>query len=405
MSRLSKLLKVIVADDESIIREGIVQSIRWSEMGLQVVAEAEDGEEALELAIAHQADLMLVDISMPIMNGLELIKRLKTNIPKCKVSIITGHDEFTYAQEAIKLDVEDYILKPVDPKYLSDVLAAMIKKIEDEQYHHKLIEQASTQIDKNISILRERFAQEWIKGHIDENILYEQLNFLSLPLSTPKGVTLISWNTNHQLYINSERDKQLIRYAIENIANECLNEYNNEYLLFRDDHNDFVIITNNKIDETMFSKITNLVKKYLKVNIEYYSVDLYYGASSVHQGYIEAKNEVYRTRQLTPIIKQAKQIIDQKYWESTLSLEKIAVHLNVTSVYLSRLFKQELALTFVQYITYVRMKQAMQLLSSSSFTINEISEKVGYESQHYFSTAFRKSMGMSPNQFRKHSCN
>lgn len=403
MGRLSKLLKVIVADDESIIREGIVQSISWREMGLQVVAEAEDGEEALELAIAHQADLMLVDISMPIMNGLELIKQLKTNIPKCKVSIITGHDEFTYAQEAIKLDVEDYILKPVDPKYLSDVLLAMMKKIEDEQYHQKLIEQAATQIDKNITILRERFGQEWIKGGIGENILQEQLNFLGLPLSRPKGLALISWNTNHQLHINSERDKQLIRYAIENIAHECLIEFDDKYLLFRDDHNDFVIITNNRIDEVMFSKITGLVKKYLKVNTEYYSVDLYYGASSVHQGYIEAKNEVYRTRQLTPIIKQAKQIIDQKYWESTLSLEKLAVNLNVSSVYLSRLFKQELALTFVQYITYVRMKQAMQLLTHSSLTINEISEKIGYESQHYFSTAFRKAMGMSPNQFRKHS--
>jgi len=401
VSKLKEALKVILADDESIIREGIAQSINWQELGLQLVAEAEDGEEALEQAILHQADLMLVDISMPIMNGLELIKQLKVTTPKCKVSIITGHDEFTYAKEAIKLDVEDYILKPVDPHHLTDVLVSMIKKIEDEQYHERLIKQASSQIDKNITVLRERFGQEWVKGNLDEKELAEQLQFLNLPISSPQGLTLLSWNTDHQLLLNTERDKHLIRYAIENIVCECLNEYNYTYFLFRDDRHDFVIVSNSKIEEPVNIKITELVKKYLKIEIDYSNVNLYYGAQSVHQGYIEAKNEVYRSRQLTPIIKQAKQLINEKYWDSTLSLEKLAVQLNVTSVYLSRLFKQELGLTFVHYITYVRMKQAMLLLSQSTLTINEISEKIGYESQHYFSTAFRKAIGMSPNQFRK----
>lgn len=401
MSTLTRRLKVILADDESIIREGIAQSINWNEMGLELVAEAEDGEEALALALEHQVDLMLVDLSMPIMNGLELIKQLKINIPACKVSIITGHDEFTYAKEAIKLGVEDYILKPVDPQYLSDVLAAMIKKIEDEHYHKKLIEQASTQIDKNISVLRERFGQEWVKGNLEDNELYEQLQFLQLPFSTPQGIALMTWNTDHQLQINTERDKHLIRYAIENIVCECLDELELSYFLFKDEFNDFVIITNTTIEQHVFTKIFELVKKYLKMNIEYSSVHLYNGANSVHQGYIEAKNEVYRSRQLTPLIKQAKQLINQKYWESSLSLERLAFQLNVTSVYLSRLFKQELGLTFVQYITYVRMKQAMQLLTQTSLSINEIAEHIGYESQHYFSTAFRKAMGMSPNQFRK----
>lgn len=392
-----------MADDESIIREGIAQSIGWQELGLQLVAEAEDGEEALELAVAHQADLMLVDISMPILNGLELIKQLKEQLPKCKVSIITGHDEFSYAQEAIKLDVEDYILKPVDPKYLSEVLAAMIKKIEDEQFHSRLIEQASSQIDKNITVLRERFGHNWVKGQCDEKELQEQLQFLNLPFSSPKGLAILTWNTDHQLHMNTERDKHLIRYAIENIVRECLDELEYTYFLFRDEHHDLVIITNHIVAHTLFMKIVELVRKYLRVNLEYSNVPLYYGASSVSQGYIEAKNEVYRSRQLTPIIKQAKHIINEKYWESSLSLEKLAVQLNVTSVYLSRLFKQELGLTFVQYITYVRMKHAMQYLSQSSLSMHEISEKIGYESQHYFSTAFRKAIGMSPNQFRKQS--
>lgn len=395
------MLKVIVADDERIIREGIAQSIDWEKLGLKLVAEAEDGEEALELAIKHDVDMMLVDLSMPIMNGLELIKQLKINVPHCKVSIITGHDEFSYAQEAIKLDVQDYILKPVDPQYVEEVLASMTKHIDNEQVHEKLLKQASSQIDKNINVLRERFGQDWITGNVEDDELLEQLQFLKLPSETPQILTLITWNTDHQLKLSSERDKQLIRYAIENIVDECLQEQEQTYFMFRDKRNDFVVIHFGEVKKEWYVTITNLVSQYLKISLEYSSISLFQGVNSIHQGYIEAKNELYRFTQLTPIIRQAKHIIDNKYWESSLSLEKLAVQLNVTSVYLSRLFKQELGLNFIQYITYVRMKQAMQLLKQSSLSINEISEQIGYETQHYFSTAFRKMVGVSPNQFRK----
>lgn len=400
---MSRMLKVIVADDERIIREGIAQSIHWEKLGLQLVAEAEDGEEALELAIKHDADMMLVDLSMPIMNGLELIKQLKIYVPHCKVSIITGHDEFSYAQEAIKLDVQDYILKPVDPRHLEEVLVSMTKIIDNEHVHEKLLKQASSQIDKNISVLRERFGQDWIKGNVEDDELLEQLQFLKLPSETPQVLTLMTWNTGHQLKLSSERDKQLIRYAIENIVDECLQEQKQTYFMFRDERNDFVIIHFGEFKQEWYDTITSHVSQYLKINLEHSSIFLFQGVHSIHQGYIEAKNELYRSTQLTLIVRQAKQIIDNKYWESSLSLEKLAVQLNVTSVYLSRLFKQELGFNFVQYITYVRMRHAMQLLKQSSLSINEIAEQVGFETQHYFSTAFRKVVGVSPNQFRKQS--
>ena len=400
---MTKALKVIIADDESIIREGIAQSVNWEKLGLQLVAEAEDGEEALELALKHTADMMLVDLSMPIMNGLELIKQLKDKLPKCKVSIITGHDEFAYAQEAIKLDVEEYILKPVDPKHLEETLLAMTNKIERERVHEKLFEQASYQIDKNLHVLRERFGQEWIRGEVEEDALQEQLQFLKLPVDAPQQLSLMSWDTEQPLRIHSERDKQLIRYAIENIVHEYMYKQDERYYMFRDERNDFIIINYLWSEGAWFEDIAELVRHYLKIELKICSIPLFYGVNSIQQAYIEAKNELHLTQKLTPIIKQAKHIIDEKYWESSLSLEKLAVQLNVTSVYLSRLFKQELGLNFVQYLTYVRMKHARHLLKQSSLSIQEIALQVGYDTQHYFSTAFRKMVGVSPNQFRKQS--
>lgn len=103
--------KVMIADDEGIIREGIRQCVDWDSLGMTVVAEAEDGEEALELAVQHSIHIALVDLNMPIMHGMELMKRLREQLPGCKIIVITGHDEFSYAQESIRLQVNDYILE------------------------------------------------------------------------------------------------------------------------------------------------------------------------------------------------------------------------------------------------------------------------------------------------------
>nr|6SWB_A Chain A, Two-component response regulator [Geobacillus stearothermophilus]6SWB_B Chain B, Two-component response regulator [Geobacillus stearothermophilus] len=125
--------KVLIADDEAIIREGIRESIDWNEFNMEVVAEAEDGEEALELALRHRVDVLFVDLSMPIMDGLTLMKYAREKLPNCHMIVITGYDEFSYAQEAIRLQVDDYLLKPTDPQRLREVVAKVKEKLEQEQ--------------------------------------------------------------------------------------------------------------------------------------------------------------------------------------------------------------------------------------------------------------------------------
>jgi two-component system response regulator YesN len=119
---MQQLLKVLIADDEPIIREGIRDSIEWDKIGMVVAAEAEDGEEALELALEYEIDILLADLNMPIMNGLTLIENIRNNLPECRVIVVSGYDEFRYAQAALRLQVDDYILKPIKPKNLTEVL-------------------------------------------------------------------------------------------------------------------------------------------------------------------------------------------------------------------------------------------------------------------------------------------
>lgn len=395
-----KRWKVIVADDEAIIREGIIGSIPWATMQLEVVAEAEDGEEALEAALEHKADIMLVDLSMPIMNGLTLIRKLQSELPNCKVMIITGHDEFAYAQEAIKLEVHDYILKPVNPQLLMNVLQNIVSKLEENHIQQQLIEQAAKQIDKNINLLRERFCQDWVSGQLTEHETMEQLQFLQMTVTPPLVVGIIRLqNVMRERRIAGERDRQLLLYAIENIATECLEEQ--LLTLFRDEKQDIILMLQQYPESAVNEYMLESISRYLKVEIMLnyaYNTQSFIG---VHQAYMEIKEKMNREAKLSPLIKQAKEWIESNYANQNVSLDQLAGYLHVTSVYISRLFKQELGYSFVHYLTYVRMKHAVQLLQDRSLSIHEISEQIGYDTQHYFSTAFKRMIGMSPNQYRK----
>ncbi|VTR59495.1 nitrate/nitrite response regulator protein [Actinobacillus pleuropneumoniae] len=185
---MKKAYQVLIADDEPIIREGIRDAVDWGALGMEVAAEAEDGEEALELALSQPIDIMLVDMNMPFLDGIGLMKRMKEERPECRFVIITGHDEFAYAQEAIRLGVKDYILKPVNAEHLIQVLSSVRDELNDHQIQESYLKKASEQIEKNIPLLRERFCLEWMHGLLDEEEAIEQLEFLGLPPCRPPGL-------------------------------------------------------------------------------------------------------------------------------------------------------------------------------------------------------------------------
>ncbi|MCR2807742.1 response regulator [Paenibacillus soyae] len=395
---MSRKWRALIADDEAIIREGIRSSVPWEALSLEVVGEAEDGEEALELAVEKQAHVLLVDLSMPIMNGLTLIGHLRQQLPHCKIVIVTGHDEFAYAYEAIKLEVDDYILKPVNPEALTEVLRRIVQKLEETAANGELLQMAAKQIDKNFALLRERFCLEWMKGELSEDEIAEQLAFLGMPSEAPDMVGVIRWPEQSKgKAFFSEKDRQLLLFAIENIMEEHLREYASVH--FRDDVGLIVVLIWGRPDESAFRQIETAVADYLKIQIVASFLENREG--DVPSLYAEAKSSVNKETRLSPLVRRTKELIGERYAEPSLSLEGIANELNVSPVYLSRLFKQEAGASFISLLTQTRLKEAIRLLSETDLTMNEIAEKTGYESQHYFSTSFKKATGLPPNQYRK----
>ena len=159
------MIKVLIADDEPRIRRGI-RNIIGLEDGFEIVGEAEDGEEALCLAKEKKPDILLLDICMPFLNGIQLIEELNKALCNPVVIIISGHDEFNYAQAALRLKVFDYILKPIDRENFKITLSkakeevvSRIKENEKESFKNKVLE-------NNISYFSNRYSKTKIIYHI-----------------------------------------------------------------------------------------------------------------------------------------------------------------------------------------------------------------------------------------------
>ena len=116
------MLKVFLAEDETLIREGLRDNIPWEQYGYRFVGEAADGEIALPLMRKTKPDVLITDIKMPFMDGLSLSRIVREELPKTKIIIISGYDDFEYAQEAIAIGVDQYLLKPVTRMNLRKVL-------------------------------------------------------------------------------------------------------------------------------------------------------------------------------------------------------------------------------------------------------------------------------------------
>lgn len=124
---------LLIVDDEYLVRRGIKQLVDYDTLNISEVYEASNGKEALEIFMTHKPGLILADINMPEMNGLELAEKVKAHSPGTKIALITGYDYFDYAVTALKAGVDDYVLKPVSKKDIEALLKKLIQKIQNDK--------------------------------------------------------------------------------------------------------------------------------------------------------------------------------------------------------------------------------------------------------------------------------
>lgn len=135
------MYRVLLVDDEEDVREGLVIEVDWEALDLRIVGLAENGREALEMAERVEPDIVVTDISMPFMDGLELARRLRERNPLVKVVILTGYDEFDYARQAVSLSVDEYLLKPFSAGHLTELLTRLRAQMASEVAEREDVQQ------------------------------------------------------------------------------------------------------------------------------------------------------------------------------------------------------------------------------------------------------------------------
>jgi len=259
------MIRCILAEDEQILRRGLIVTTDWESLGCVIIGEAENGQQALELVKRFKPDLIITDIRMPLLDGLELIRETQ-KICDAEFLIMSGYNDFDYCKEAITLGVTEYLCKPIDEDEFESAVSRVREKINKKRVHQQLISQVDI--------------------------------------------------SNNDTFIQFERS---------------------------------------------FGNVSSIQNQYVLAALDY---------------------------------------IKENFSEN-ISIKDVCKTLLISESYLSKLFKEHTSYSFVRHLANYRMRKACELLRDPMTRIYAVAEQVGYKDQRYFSTVFKKTTGLTPQEFRE----
>ncbi len=199
------MYKVFLVEDEFVIREGIKSKIPWEEEGFKIVGDVSDGELAYPMIIREQPDILITDIKMPFMDGLELSKLLKKEMPQLKIIIISGYSDFGYAQQAIDIGISEYLLKPVTAMKLLAAVKNAATAIEKERNERQILEQYQMLVYQKQSEKRKDFFNALVSGKMSLSQIMEQEEELGINMvASAFCVILFQFKLQEDMYEYSD---------------------------------------------------------------------------------------------------------------------------------------------------------------------------------------------------------
>ena len=337
------MYKILIADDEVVIRNSLKKLIEKTELPVSVKFSVSNGEDVLKCLQTSQCDIVFMDINMPKMNGLEALKHLKQLNNQLYIIIISGYDNFSYAQEAINLGVKKYLLKPISFAEIKEVLQDAISELEKFQNKY------------TISLLdTEHIVAEIVTAITERNPMYK--NIL-------KNVVEILEKLEPSLASKFSEELTELIYSRLN--------FNIGFTLTYD------------FEKCNSTNIADIAETFTKnICLMYSLID-----------------QVYKNIQ-DNVINRAIETLD-KGENFNLTLEMVADSFGYNPLYFGRLFKKITGESFTQYKTKKCIKNAEQLLLYSNMSITEIAQKLNFNDSAYFTTIFKKQTAMSPTAFRE----
>ncbi|MRN53810.1 response regulator [Paenibacillus monticola] len=529
------MIKVLIVDDEALVRIGIKTIIPWEELGLELIGEAENGKKALEIAREHVPDIILTDIKMPIMTGIELLKILKQENHPAKFIILSAHDDLEFVKEAMKNGAEDYILKlELEVEQIIRILKDLKEMILTAASSKKVYTVGAAAMPASHAPLhKEKLFKDMLLGVVKtREEIFGQLKVNRITFPEQQLVCLIVQVDDDLIYQKYGESPHLLDYSVLNILEEVLSSYAYGHVVSLQLGQFIAALSLRKQEEKSYEGLEELtgnirttLRKYLSTSVSIGISEIHNGYEHIQQAYREAKEAIrfafiyprgtniyYRdicsissqetndlsaemksiekaftdgdiadikqalelltveingnnrltkeilmgisftifylfqsfvenyqltekgiltrdmydniskmsmkvdfidwinqlkTRMTSHLIENhesmrvylTKQFINKNY-KDELSLEKVAEYLQLSSSYLSNLFKKETGQNFIDYVTEVRIGRAKFLLKTTDCKISEIAREVGYGDEYYFSKVFKKNVGESPLKYR-----
>lgn len=365
--------KVVIVDDDRIIRKGLSSIIPWEEHGFELVGAAADGEEGLEIVREKHPQIVISDIQMPFMDGLEMTRAIKEFNSKIKIILLTGYEDFKYAHEAIKLKAFDYLLKPVETSELIEKLKLASQEW-DEDYKREM------QFTESKSAAQEKFLKNLrLSQKIEVNHWFDKNLVKFISLGIPEKVIE---------HLEGTR-KSLAAKTTVSLPEIALQAIKGIHLIF---HEAATFAQN--WDSAKFFDSENRIMKLQSVDeifteVQHIAVDLAVFVSKLNNN------------QKHSLVDKAIEFIRHNYHDTSLNLQRAAEVVHVSSAYLSNLFKVEKGINFGDVLLETRMKKAMELFRQTDLKSYEVAEKTGYSNPQYFSSSFKKYTGYSPAEFKK----
>lgn len=396
------MYKVLLVDDEYFPREALKMMISWEEYGCVVCGEGKNGIDGMEKALELMPDIVLTDINMPFMDGLDMIMHLQEKMPDTLFSIVTGYSEFEYAKRGIELGVEHYILKPINDGELVRTLKNMVGILNRRHEKKKEYESLKFWGEKNTEENRQNFLKMLLTGeYLDKSQFLYECNQLDVPLQKGGyGVCCLKIDSRTYVHLNQEAWQKKIEELMGDAKEEwqyqvCYMGNGNLYMIFcgmEEEAWDLAAVS------AMLQKIQIKLMQEWVCTVKAGIGDYCREYPQIAQSGKKADSTIHEIT-VSKLIKDMLDCIHESYGDPDLSLKGIAEKLFVNYSYLSAQFTKEIGMSASHYIARFRMTKAADLLRGGEENMIEIACSVGYVDVKYFYRCFKKEFGITPYQY------
>ncbi|MDQ6420944.1 response regulator [Paenibacillus sp. LHD-117] len=447
------MIRVLIVDDDKLVRKGLASSMPWQAFGMEIVGEANNGENALKFMESNPIDLLMTDLSMPVMSGIELMRIVREKYPLVQIVVLSLHQDFEYVQEALRLGAIDYIAKiQLEQEQFEEVLGRVVKLMERkdvarggaEHQEAGALGGGELYVYYSLNPNPEESQQDWaIPEHAEEaepGIWYSAEPSRVLPTPNVAGVRftglggmdrksvmqLIRAYGKKDLFYEYQpdvaytqveaaaymaRDKSGSAAPIEQLKEEwSAADWISEDAAFGEQLARLkeLRMPPVRLIRIFYSLTDEWNRLYHALLEEPITIEDFFPGWYRFAEWLEGVRDRIRRAGTKPLFSQeiqnsivkAMSLAQQNISESIPSSE-IAQMVNMSGSYFSQCFKQYVGKTYTDYVRDIRMERAKDYLRSTTKTIGWVAEQIGYNDEKYFSRLFREHAGVLPSEYRQ----